>query len=132
MLGLLRQVQGWVKIKGATDGTKIGNTGDRLKVDTDSSSDVGITQFLLVNAGQEYDLALNNARQIIVKTQDKVANIRVAFSANGTQTSGAGANKFITIPEGGSFQLSNINLTGKTIYFSSDKSNILLEVLEVI
>lgn len=31
MFGLFSQVQGWVKLKGATDGTKIGNTGDSLK-----------------------------------------------------------------------------------------------------
>lgn len=32
MIGLLRQVQGWVKLKGDSDGTKIGNIGDRIKV----------------------------------------------------------------------------------------------------
>ena len=31
MFGLFSQVQGWVKIKGASDGTKIGNSGDSLK-----------------------------------------------------------------------------------------------------
>ena len=30
--GILRQVQGWVKLKGATDGTMIGNVSDALKV----------------------------------------------------------------------------------------------------
>ena len=30
--GMLKIVQGWVKIKGDTDGTKIGNVGDELKV----------------------------------------------------------------------------------------------------
>ena len=34
---ILRQVQGWVKIKGATDGTNIGNTGDRLHTDNSFS-----------------------------------------------------------------------------------------------
>lgn len=36
MIGLLRQVQGWVKLKGDTDGTKIGNIGDQLKVTLDT------------------------------------------------------------------------------------------------
>jgi len=35
MLGILRQVQGWVKLKGDSDGTKIGNIGDKLKVTND-------------------------------------------------------------------------------------------------
>ena len=35
---VLKVVQGWVKIKGATDGTFIGNEGDRLRV-TGASSD---------------------------------------------------------------------------------------------
>ena len=30
--GILRQVQGWVKLRGGTDGTMIGNVSDRLKV----------------------------------------------------------------------------------------------------
>ena len=39
MIGnILRVVQGWVKLKGATDGTMIGNVGDRLKVDSLVSS----------------------------------------------------------------------------------------------
>ena len=29
--GILKIIQGWIKIKGATDGTKIGNVGDKLK-----------------------------------------------------------------------------------------------------
>lgn len=32
MFGILRQVQGWVKLKGDSDGTRIGNVGDALKV----------------------------------------------------------------------------------------------------
>lgn len=32
MFGILRQVQGWIKIKGATDGTMTGNLTDSLKV----------------------------------------------------------------------------------------------------
>lgn len=35
MFGIFSQIQGWVKLKGNTDGTKIGNTGDSLKVSTD-------------------------------------------------------------------------------------------------
>lgn len=39
MIGLfLKQVQGWVKLKGDTDGTKVGNVGDRLKSDSVVSS----------------------------------------------------------------------------------------------
>jgi hypothetical protein len=38
MFGILRQVQGWVKLKGNTDGTKIGNTGDSLKTNVTASA----------------------------------------------------------------------------------------------
>jgi hypothetical protein len=38
MFGILRQVQGWVKLKGNTDGTKIGNTGSSLNVDVKASA----------------------------------------------------------------------------------------------
>lgn len=37
MFGIFRIIQGLVGLKGDTDGTKIGNTGDRLKVDAISS-----------------------------------------------------------------------------------------------
>jgi hypothetical protein len=39
MFGLLRIIQGWVKLKGDTDGTKIGNLQDRLKVEAKSSDE---------------------------------------------------------------------------------------------
>jgi hypothetical protein len=31
MISIFKQIQGWVKLKGDTDGTKIGNIGDKLK-----------------------------------------------------------------------------------------------------
>lgn len=40
MFGILRQVQGWVKLRGNSDGTKIGNVSDAIKV-FDSSNQVG-------------------------------------------------------------------------------------------
>ena len=36
--GIFNQIQGWVKLKGDTDGTKIGNVGDALKTISESSS----------------------------------------------------------------------------------------------
>jgi hypothetical protein len=38
MFGVFSQVQGWIKIKGATDGTKIGNSSDSLKTTVTSSA----------------------------------------------------------------------------------------------
>jgi len=40
MNGTLNQVQGWVKVKGTTDGTNIGNVGDALKVSATSIVEV--------------------------------------------------------------------------------------------
>jgi hypothetical protein len=39
MFGILKVIQGWVKIKGDTDGTKIGNVSDAIKVDISSVTD---------------------------------------------------------------------------------------------
>jgi hypothetical protein len=38
MFGILRQVQGWIKVKGGTDGTMIGNSGDSMKAAVTSSA----------------------------------------------------------------------------------------------
>lgn len=38
MFGIFSQIQGWVKLKGATDGTKIGNVTDSLKTTVTSSA----------------------------------------------------------------------------------------------
>ena len=38
MFGIFSQIQGWVKLKGATDGTKIGNVSDSLKTNVTSCS----------------------------------------------------------------------------------------------
>ena len=38
MFGIFSQIQGWVRLKGNTDGTKIGNTGDSLKTTVTSSA----------------------------------------------------------------------------------------------
>lgn len=38
MFGIFSQIQGWVKLKGATDGTKIGNVTDSLKTNVTASA----------------------------------------------------------------------------------------------
>ncbi len=43
---ILKIVQGWVKIKGATDGTFIGNTGDYLKVDVKQPVAIGEVDYV--------------------------------------------------------------------------------------
>jgi len=52
MMGLLRQVQGWVKLKGATDGTKIGNVNDALKVVTTVGTPVDAPPIVYLSVGQ--------------------------------------------------------------------------------
>lgn len=48
---VLKVVQGWVKIKGATDGTNIGNVGDSLKVSSSFNSNY-ITPFGVLKSDQ--------------------------------------------------------------------------------
>jgi hypothetical protein len=47
MFGIFSQVQGWLKIKGDTDGTKIGNVADALKIHLASLSPSAMGDFFL-------------------------------------------------------------------------------------
>ena len=55
MFEILKVIQGWVKLKGDTDGTKIGNIGDSLKVTSSSPIEPG--NFLTFKSSTEVTLA---------------------------------------------------------------------------
>jgi hypothetical protein len=55
MFGIFSQIQGWVKLKGDTDGTKIGNVSDSLKANVTASA-------LPEGASTEATLAALNAK----------------------------------------------------------------------
>jgi len=83
--GILRQIQGWVKIKGGTDGSIIGNTGDRIKVESasDLSSDFKVTQLYNQN------ITLNDITYTDIATftgVHTVSGFMVQFNSNSTYT----------------------------------------------
>ena len=56
--GILKRIQGWVKIKGGTDGSFIGNKGDHLKVLSKEEGDVVDTDFSATNVSIGTDTIL--------------------------------------------------------------------------
>lgn len=68
--GILRQIQGWIKIKGGTDGTFIGNSGDKLKVNDDA------VQTILTAWNPNHTeilTSINSLKELIVSlTQDEI------------------------------------------------------------
>lgn len=73
----------------------------------------------------EYSQALSaGTKQIIVSCRE-LATIYLAFNTGETST------LFYTINKGATLALDQLTLTGKTIYFKSDKNGVTLEIIEI-
>lgn len=72
MFGVFSQIQGWVKLKGNTDGTKIGNTGDSLKTLVTSSA---------LPAGASTEVTLEAARVLLSSINSKDFSTQTTLAA---------------------------------------------------
>ena len=97
---------------------------------TAGAENILITNIISPAINTELNKSLSgNLKKIIVRSR-KLTTIRIAFTPNGTADSGAGANKYIEIPEGGYLSLDPLNFTGKTLYYRTDKART-IEITEL-
>jgi len=87
------------------------------------AQNVKITNYNIAAADTEYSVALtSNLKDAIIRNRD-ISVTKVSF------TSGESGTTYFTIPKGCTLQLSDLDFTGKTIYFqASDIST--LEIME--
>jgi hypothetical protein len=145
---LFKQIQGWIKIKGGTDGTFIGNEDtDRLKVKTKNEDQIltklnenqvkfdeiissltkattpTIFNVSVASANTEVSQLLpDNTNKFLIRVRDN-ANLKFSFQQN---QSGA---IFISVPRGSSYSESGLSLVNKTIYFQLDSPNKEVEII---
>lgn len=95
---ILKVVRGIVKLRGNTDNTLIGNTGDRLKVDSVVSIDIGSS----LDANQAYSCAVKGINAASAATDNPLMLLR--------NPSGSGKNIYITAIHAGC-EITNVNST---------------------
>ena len=96
-----------------------------LNVTLSASTTPKITNLELTDANTEYSHALTtNLKQCIIKARG-FAKLQISF------TSGDSGTKFLTIPNGTSLSLNDLDFTGKTLYLQSDTSSVIVEILEL-
>lgn len=92
-----------------------------------SQSPIAATPLIInaaaATANTEYSYTFSaNTKKILIRPRTD-ANVKFAY------TSGQSATNYITIPNGSSFSLDDLNLNGVTIYFQTDKPSNTLEIL---
>lgn len=74
----------------------------------------------MTTSGSPYSQVLpDNTRKLTVKLRDVGAQLQVAWESGGNYT---------TIPVGGTYNLENVKLVGKTLYLTADNSNQVAEI----
>jgi len=68
----------------------------------------------------------DNTKQLSVSIVGKAGKMRLAYVAGGT-VDGVGAS-YVTVEVGCSYDRENIKLIGKTLYFQTNKNNVILEL----
>ena len=103
------------RIAGGTDQTQIGNTGDRLKVESDGSTiSAGLEVSLTLTAGQTVELKIGataKADRKYIKILAKGNSIKFGFS-NPAATFDALNNQLLLLPYGASTQVFVTNSSG--------------------
>jgi hypothetical protein len=69
MFGILSQVQGWIKIKGSTNGTMIGNVTDKLKV-TDEDS-LAVLNYISGALGGSAGLSIFKSQEASISSRNE-------------------------------------------------------------
>lgn len=76
------------------------------------------------NANVEESQALPpNTKKLYVSVVDQSGKMRLSFTSGGTN-----ANDYITVGLGNSYWREGLNLTGKTLYYQVNKSNVVVEI----
>lgn len=125
---IFRIVQGLIRIA-SKDGSSIADVvNDRVLVDTGMLRNVNLhnTSSLSANKKNKYSITNETKRLIFkVKSQTHVAVITYAFSESDYDSGNTH-----TLAHGQIFDMDNLYLINKQIFFSSDKDNAILEVQE--
>jgi hypothetical protein len=96
-----------------------------LTVDIANSTDCKITHLPIVNAGEEYSLLLTNGlKQLRIKCQGS-AVLKYSF------TEGESLTNYFTIFKGTCDNLNDLDFNDKTLYIQSDKSSMVIEIMEL-
>lgn len=105
------------------------NSDNRLPVDAlvNISSGADIPEIFNVTApiaNTEYSQLLPiKTRHLLIKVRDNDAIMRIAFESGDTDV------KWVTIGLGNTFFIGDVELTGRTVYFQTNKSNKVVEIL---
>jgi len=123
---IFRIVQGLMRIS-SKDGSSIADVvTDRLLVDTGMLRNVSFYNSPSLIADQKNSYTLQDGTKRLslkVKAKTRISVITYAFDENDFDTGNTH-----TISEGQTFELNNLYLEGKQIFFSSDKDNAILEI----
>lgn len=114
------------------DSVRVGDGVDELGVNADGSINVNLTQPVLdpyienisaILANTEYSFAFPfNTKKFLIKVRDGYAKMRIAFAPGDTSTDYIGISM-------GSFFNEEVNVSNKTIYFQTNKTNQIIELL---
>lgn len=96
-----------------------------VSVTVAASQNAKVTNVTLTLQNTEYSHPLtSNLKQCIIKARG-FAKLQISF------TSGDSGTKFLTIPNGTSLSLNDLDFTSKTLYLQSDTSSVVVEILEL-
>lgn len=105
------------------------NASNRFPVDVIITPGGGITTPTIFNvtatlANTEYSQALPTAtKQFFVKVRDGLSKLQLAFNP------GDSATNYVTVAMGSVYIEENVSLTGKTLYFRTNKPGQVIEIL---
>lgn len=123
---IFRIIQGLIRIA-SKDGSSIADVvNDRVLVDNGMLRNVSLYNSELLVADQKNSYTLQNGTKRLilkVKAQTHISVISYAFDENDFDNGNTH-----TISEGQTFDIDNLHLEGKEIFFSSNKDNSVLEV----
>jgi hypothetical protein len=83
-----------------------------------------IYNLAMAASGTEYYQALSNDTLKVTVKLRELAKLQLAFNA------GESSTKFLTIPAGCNYEITDLKTSGCTLYVQSDKSNVTLEIVE--
>lgn len=95
-----------------------------LSVSLGLATNITVTNLTLTSSNTEYSHAFQTGVRYFVLRARNNAKLQIAFA------SGESSTKFVTIPNGCTFDLPDLSLTGKMIYIQSNIAGTVVELLE--
>lgn len=105
-----------------TVGPKVGLDVNVVNAGVEAETVPFIANVAMPTAGTEYSYNIpDNTKSLKIRARE-ASSLRIAYTAGGTSTT------YFTLSRGATYEISNINSVGNTIYIQSDKDNQVLEI----